>query len=96
MSNSQVSHNVYFEGMVQSLGLETEEGRATVGVMKKGTFSFSTSSAETIVIISGLINIKPSGGDWNKYGKQDTIEIGPNTGFEAVCETDVAYICYYR
>ena len=40
MSNQVVSHNVYFEGNVQSLGLETEKGKATGGVMKKGNYTF--------------------------------------------------------
>lgn len=50
-----VSHNVYFAGKVQSLGLETERGSATVGVMKKGNYTFSTSSPEKMVIITADI-----------------------------------------
>ena len=91
----KVSHNVYFDGKVQSLGIETEKGKATVGVMKKGTYTFNTTSLETMVIISGNMSSKVSGGDWRKYKKDDAFEIAANSSFEVICDTDVAYICYY-
>jgi purine/pyrimidine-nucleoside phosphorylase len=91
----KVSHNVYFDGKVQSLGIETEKGAATVGVMKKGTYVFNTTSLETMVIISGNMNTKVSDGDWRTHKKGDTFEIAAHTSFEVICATDVAYICYY-
>lgn len=97
MSNpDKVSHNVYFEGKVQSLGIETEKGPATVGVMKKGTYVFNTSSLETMVIISGSMSTKVSGGDWITHKKDDSFDIAANTSFEVMCAADVAYICYYK
>jgi len=75
MSNSTVSHNVYFDGKVQSLGLETEMGRATLGVMKKGEYQFGTDTQETIVIVSGTLSTKIPGGYWQKHQKGDTIII---------------------
>jgi uncharacterized protein YaiE (UPF0345 family) len=92
----KVSHNVYFDGKVQSLGIETENGPATVGVMKKGTNVFNTTSLETMVIISGSMSTKVSGGDWLTHKKGDTFEIAAHSSFEVMCATDVAYICYYR
>ena len=92
----KVSHNVYFDGKVQSLGIETEKGKATVGVMKKGTYVFNTTSLETMVIISGTMRTKVSGGDWLTHKKDDAFEIPAHTSFEVVCEADVAYICYYH
>jgi len=94
-SSEKVSHNVYFDGKVQSLGIETEKGPATVGVMKKGTYVFNTSSLETMVVISGSMSTKVSGGDWITHKKNDAFEIAANTSFEVMCATDVAYICYY-
>ena len=91
----KVSHNVYFDGKVQSLGIETEKGAATVGVMKKGTYVFNTTSLETMVIISGNMSTKVSDGDWLTHKKDDTFEIAAHTSFEVMCATDVAYICYY-
>jgi uncharacterized protein YaiE (UPF0345 family) len=101
MSNSAnpagnpVSHNTYFEGMVQSLGLETEKGRATLGVMKKGAYQFDTSTKETIIFIEGSVSTKLPGGEWQTHKKQDTLNIPAGIVFDINCETDVAYICYY-
>jgi len=94
-NTDKVSHNVYFDGKVQSLGIETEKGKATVGVMKKGTYVFNTTSLETMVIVSGSMNAKLSGGDWVTYKKDDAFEIAAHTSFEVMCAADVAYICYY-
>jgi len=90
-----MTHNTYFNGQVQSLGLDTPKGRATVGVMEKGTYLFNTSTTEIIVVVSGIMNIKQPNADLVKYTEHDQISIPANITFEAVCDTDVAYICYY-
>jgi len=95
-SSDKVSHNVYFDGKVQSLGIETEKGKATVGVIKKGTYVFNTGSPETMVIISGNLDAKVSGGEWLSYKKDDAFEIAANSSFEVKCNADVAYLCYYH
>jgi uncharacterized protein YaiE (UPF0345 family) len=99
MSNTNlsgtVSHNTYFEGKAQSLSLETEMGRATLGVMKKGQYQFGTDTQETIVFVSGTLSTKIPGGNWEKHQKGDTIIIPGGIKFDLDCETDVAYICYY-
>jgi len=90
-----VKHNSYFEGTVQSLGLDTDKGPATVGVMKKGTYQFSTSTVETIIVVSGVMDIKLPEGQWIKYAEQEKFEVPANSKFDIICDTDVAYICYY-
>lgn len=91
-----VSHNVYFEGKVQSLGMETPEGKATLGVMKKGSYTFSASSPETMVVISGSMDIRLPGQDGHQqYGAGQSFEVPAGSSFEVKCEADVAYICYY-
>jgi uncharacterized protein YaiE (UPF0345 family) len=95
-STDKISHNVYFDGKVQSLGIQTENGPATVGVMKKGTYVFNTSSPETMVIISGSMSTKLSGGEWLTHKKDGKFEVAANSSFEVKCDTDVAYICYYH
>jgi uncharacterized protein YaiE (UPF0345 family) len=91
-----VLHNVYFEGKVQSLGLETDKGRATVGVMKKGTYQFSTSSMENIVVIAGTMNTKIDGKEWVAHYQHESFEIDKNVVFDVFSDMDVAYICYYK
>jgi uncharacterized protein YaiE (UPF0345 family) len=101
MSNSTspiseaISHNVYFDGKVQSLGLETEQGKATLGVMKKGNYEFSASTPERMVIISGVMNVKLQDASWMKYLEHEEFNVKANTTFDIICDTDVAYICYY-
>ena len=82
--------------MVQSLGLQTEKGRATLGVMKKGTYQFDTSTQETIIFIEGTVSTKLPGGEWQNHQKLDTLIAPAGIVFDINCETDVAYICYYQ
>jgi len=90
-----VAHNTYFDGKVQSLGLDTDKGHATVGVMKKGTYQFSTSTVETIIVVSGIMDIKLPEGEWTKYVEREKFEIPANSKFDIICDADAAYICYY-
>lgn len=98
MSNStdeSISHNVYFEGKVQSLGLNTAKGRATLGVMKKGNYTFSASSPEKMVVISGSMEVRQQDGAFKRYTEQEEFDVAAGTSFDVVCDTDVAYLCYY-
>jgi|SRR5690606_9364809 len=101
MSNStspiseEISHNVYFDGKVQSLALETDQGKATLGVMKKGSYEFSASTAERMVVISGVMNVKLQDASWMKYLEHEEFNVKANATFDIICDTDVAYICYY-
>jgi uncharacterized protein YaiE (UPF0345 family) len=95
ITDKPISHNVYFEGKVQSLGLETERGKATLGVMKKGSYTFSTSSPEVMVVVSGIMNVKLDDSGYQQYLAQDKFEVAPGASFDIVCDTDVAYLCYY-
>jgi purine/pyrimidine-nucleoside phosphorylase len=90
-----IKHNTYFDGNVQSLGLETEKGYATVGVMQAGTYEFGATAKETITIISGVFGTKLPGKHWVKTEAGETINIPEDTIFDVLCESDVAYICYY-
>lgn len=93
--NEVVAHNVYFEGKVQSLGLETAKGKATVGVMKKGTYTFSTSSPEKMVIISGSMNVNLEETGFKTFKEQEEFDVVAGTSFDVECDADVAYLCYY-
>jgi uncharacterized protein YaiE (UPF0345 family) len=90
-----VNHNIYFTGKVQSLGLETEKGSATVGVMKKGSYTFSTSSPEKMIIISGVLSVKLEGNSYTKYKAQEEFDVPSGVSFDVSCDADVAYLCYY-
>ncbi|SDT23296.1 hypothetical protein SAMN05216490_2805 [Mucilaginibacter mallensis] len=91
-----VSHNVYFDGKVKSLALDTDKGKATVGVMKKGNYQFSTSTPEKMIIIAGIMDVKLPEGSWTKYYEKDEFDVASGVIFDIICDTDVAYICYYE
>lgn len=93
--SGQVSHNTYFEGKVQSLGLETLAGKATVGVMKKGSYTFSASSPEKMIVISGTMEVRVAGAEVKIYTEREAFDAPAGSSFEAVCDADVAYLCYY-
>lgn len=95
-NTSPVAHNSYFEGMVQSLGVDTDKGKATVGVMKPGKYTFGTSAPEVMIIITGDLNVKLPGAEWAVYGPQQTFSIAADRSFDVSCDSDVAYICYYK
>ena len=95
ISDPTIKHNVYFEGKVQSLGLSTEKGKATVGVMQAGTYTFSASSPEIMLVISGILKVTQSDGSQTGYQAQQQFEVAAGSSFEVTCEQDAAYICYY-
>jgi uncharacterized protein YaiE (UPF0345 family) len=91
-----MKHNVYFEGKVQSLSLNTEQGSATAGVIEPGRYSFGTATQETMVITAGSLKYKLPGGEWQSCAAGDKFIVEPNVKFEVEAEKDVAYICYYK
>lgn len=53
-----MKHNVYFNGKVQSLGANTEEGYATVGVIVPGKYTFAAEFEENVIIITGTLRVE--------------------------------------
>lgn len=94
-TDGAVLHNSYFDGRVQSLALETEKGRATLGVMRKGVYRFSASAPEQMVILSGKVTVTLANGDILQFDGQGLFDVAAGTAFDIACDTDVAYICYY-
>jgi len=95
ITSEPITHNIYFDGKVSSLGLHTDKGKATVGVMKAGSYTFSTSSPEKMVIIAGMLEVKLDDGDYKTYQQSEEFDIASGVSFDVKCDSDVAYICYY-
>jgi uncharacterized protein YaiE (UPF0345 family) len=91
-----MKHNVYFDGKVQSLGLTTEEGNATVGVISQGKFTFSTSSEERMIVTSGTLKVKLPNQNWKAMGRNAEWVVPANSSFDVEADTEVSYICYYK
>jgi purine/pyrimidine-nucleoside phosphorylase len=91
-----IKHNTYFDGKVQSLGINTAEGYATLGVMEPGKYTFSTSSEERMVVIEGSMKVKLPGREWQEVGKSEKIVVPKGLSFDVDATTEVGYICYYK
>ena len=89
--------NEYFGGTVKSLGYETAEGPATVGVMAKGEYEFGTSTQEIMTVITGRLVVKlPGASDWKTFNAGDSFTVEKNQKFQLKVEVDSSYLCLYK
>ena len=91
-----MKHNSYFNGRVQSLGLNTTKGYATIGVIDPGKYTFSTESEEHMTVISGILNVKLPDGNWHEFAERESFIIPPKKSFEVETKNPAGYICYYK
>lgn len=89
--------NQYFDGKVVSIGLESAEGTATVGVMAAGEYEFGTATIEIMTIISGTLSIlQPGETEWKTYNKFESFEVAKDVKFRVKCTEDTPYLCLYK
>lgn len=89
--------NEYFGGKVASLSHEGAEGKATIGVMAAGEYTFGTASIEIMTVISGKMDIKlPGESDWKTYQKFESFEVAKDIKFEVRVSEDTPYLCLYK
>lgn len=91
-----IKHSSYFEGKVQSLGVYTKEGFATIGVITPGEYTFGTSSEEKMVVTTGKLNVKLPGEDWKIYSENEFFIVPANSSFDVAAKDEMSYVCYYR
>lgn len=88
--------NEYFNGMVKSIGFQSVEGKATIGVMAKGEYEFGTSTQETMRVISGAMSINlPGSSEWKEYKSGTEFIVAANVKFGVRVTVDSAYLCLY-
>ena len=88
--------NEYFGGNVKSIGVENEEGVATIGVMEAGEYEFGTSSVEIMTITSGNLEVMlPGQSQWTNYPKGGIFRVEKDVRFKVKAITPVAYHCQY-
>jgi uncharacterized protein YaiE (UPF0345 family) len=91
-----IKHNAYFEGQVQSLALEGHDKPATVGVMAKGEYEFSTGEPELMHVVAGELIVKLPGADhWQSYKDGAAFHVAGDSTFELQVPIDTAYLCVY-
>lgn len=97
IGGSAMKHSVYFDGKVQSLGVNTDEGYATVGGMEPGKYTFSTSQEEHMNVIVGSMKVKLPGSDtWQVFSAGQKFVVAPGKSFDLELEKDAVYVCYYK
>jgi len=89
--------NEYFDGKVKSISLSTSQGPATVGVMEKGEYEFSTSSKEIMVVTTGRLKVKLPGKEkYKTFLPNKSFQVYENSKFQVIAEEESSYICYYK
>ncbi len=88
--------NSYFDGKVQSLGLNTSEGYATVGVIEPGKYAFKTDSEERMHIVAGTLKARLPGAAWQSYAAGQSFVVPAKAAFDCEASADVAYLCHYK
>ncbi|HLP04332.1 MAG TPA: pyrimidine/purine nucleoside phosphorylase [Paludibacter sp.] len=89
--------NQYFDGKVVSIGLDSAEGTATVGVMAAGEYEFGTSTVEIMTVVSGeLLIMQPGETEWKSYKKFESFVVAKDVKFKVKCEVDTPYLCLYK
>ena len=89
--------NEYFNGSVNSIAVENEEGVATIGVMEAGEYEFGTSTVEIMTITGGTLDVMlPGKSQWTKYSKGEVFEVEKDVRFKVKALLPVAYHCQYK
>jgi len=89
--------NRYFDGKVVSIALESNEGRATVGVMAAGEYEFGTDTIEIMTVISGELTILlPLQTEWKTYKKFESFIVPKGVKFRVKASEDTPYLCLYK
>lgn len=89
--------NEYFEGKVKSIAFETDEGKATIGVMASGEYTFKTSMIEYMTVTSGLMSVLlPGEQEWKDFREFETFRVDKDTEFNVRVMEDTSYRCLYK
>ena len=88
--------NEYFAGKVKSIGFNSPEGKATIGVMAPGEYEFGTGTQETMRIISGGLTIRlPNETVWQEYKAGQEFIVPGQQKFGVRVSVETAYLCLY-
>ncbi|MES1195820.1 MAG: pyrimidine/purine nucleoside phosphorylase [Steroidobacter sp.] len=90
-----LKHNSYFDGAVQSVGFERNGMRATVGVIAAGEYHFNTGAPERMTVVSGELQAKLAGGNWQSFPAGTYFEVAGNSGFDVKASAPSAYLCEF-
>ncbi|WP_231492025.1 pyrimidine/purine nucleoside phosphorylase [Pedobacter sp. Leaf170] len=92
-----ITENQYFDGNVKSLGFQTAEGKATIGIINPGEYEFGTSQKEIMNVIEGQLSaLLPNENNWKIYKAGSSFEVKANASFKVKTDIQTAYLCVYK
>ncbi|RPH38366.1 MAG: pyrimidine/purine nucleoside phosphorylase [Desulfobulbaceae bacterium] len=89
--------NVYFNGQVTSRTITFADGSSkTLGIMQPGEYTFNTSAAEIMEILSGSLEVLISGSDnWQTIAGGESFEVPANSSFQLKIKELSDYCCSF-
>lgn len=87
----------YFEGKVKSIGFDSATtGRASVGVMAEGEYTFGTGQPEEMTVVSGSLKVLlPGESDWQYFEPGQVFNVPGHSEFHLQVAEPSAYLCRY-
>jgi len=89
--------NEYFSGKVKSIGFTSSStGRASVGVMEPGEYTFGTAQSEEMTVISGALHVLlPGETEWKTYEAGQLFNVPGHSEFHLQVADTTTYLCRY-
>ena len=88
--------NRYFDDQVLSLGFDNSNGESSVGVMAPGSYEFSTSKNERMVVISGALVVqRHDDPEPLLYSDGEEFHVPADQTFAVEVTEPTAYLCEY-
>ena len=91
-----LTHNVYFDGGVQSLAYDRDGATSSIGVMAAGEYHFGTAAPERMTVVDGeLVVLLPGSSEWVTCGAGSSFEVPGDSGFDVRVVGAASYLCQY-
>lgn len=87
--------NEYFSGKVKSIGFTSSStGRASVGVMAEGEYTFGTAEPEEMTVVSGALKVLlPGTVEWKVYTAGEVFNVPGHSEFHLQVAGSPPRIC---
>jgi len=73
----------------------TPAGAASGASIGPGTYAFTTTGAEQVIVLTGSLAVRLPGEDWRSVHAPGAYVVPPATTFEVSADTDVSYLCRF-
>ena len=88
--------NRYFDDQVLSLSFDNSNGKSSIGLMRPGSYEFSTSENERMVVISGALVVqRQSDPEPVLYSDGEEFHVPRDQSFSVEATEATAYLCEY-